>query len=479
MGASKERAEPVAQLATLRTKRRQREPVLLSGKGHRGGGRKESKRAYSGRRGTAQPKKSRSYSHSACIPAYKLEVYTQGGWETKGRRSHHETYATVLAAMTLIAVASSSLAVAASSLNNGIFETGDLTGWSVDTTSGGGASAVDKYTYYNNPQCEYDCRVFVLPHEGSSFALLTLAQIGPPMAPSISQPFEASNGDKVSGWAFFHTYWTSYDLSHGAGDDTAQVVIKNDSGTTVATPFEDRASWYPDGGTSGWKYWEHAFTGLTGTGQFRIEARLQFPGPYNCPWSLDGGCSAMGLDDVKTTTASNDDTTPPETFIDSGPSGTITVANATFSFSSSEATSTFECRLDGATYSACTSPKDYTNLSNGAHTFDVRAKDGAGNADATPASSTFTVDTIPPETSITSGPAEGSSTTSKSATFSFSSEANSTFECKLDSAAFSACSSPKYYTGLAKGSHTFQVRATDAAGNTDATPASRTWKVRP
>jgi hypothetical protein len=177
------------------------------------------------------------------------------------------------------------------------------------------------------------------------------------------------------------------------------------------------------------------------------------------------------------------DTTGPDTTIDSGPSETITVAEATFAFSS-EAGAIFECRLNGTAYSACTSPKNYTNLTNGSHTFEVRAKDGAGNVDATPASRTFIVDvppppqdTTPPETTIDSGPS--GTIKQNSASFSFSSsEAGSTFQCKLDSAAFSACVSPKKYTGLAQGSHTFSVRATDAAGNTDASPASRTWTVR-
>jgi len=86
------------------------------------------------------------------------------------------------------------------------------------------------------------------------------------------------------------------------------------------------------------------------------------------------------------------------------------------------------------------------------------------------------VDTTPPETSIASGPT--GSTTSTSASFAFSSsESGSTFACKLDSGSWSSCSSPKSYTSLGVGSHTFSVRATDPAGNTDATPATRTWTV--
>src|SRR5215212_3347982 len=68
------------------------------------------------------------------------------------------------------------------------------------------------------------------------------------------------------------------------------------------------------------------------------------------------------------------DTSPPETTIDSGPSGTFTNSSASFAFSSNETGSTFECSLDGATFSSCTSPKSYTGLSEGSHTFSVGAK---------------------------------------------------------------------------------------------------------
>jgi len=88
-------------------------------------------------------------------------------------------------------------------------------------------------------------------------------------------------------------------------------------------------------------------------------------------------------------------------------------------------------------------------------------------------------DTSVPETKITSGPK--AKTRSHKATFKFrSTDPGSTFECKLDKASYKRCSSPQTYKTkqLKHGSHKFSVRATDPVGNTDATPAKESWKIK-
>jgi hypothetical protein len=170
------------------------------------------------------------------------------------------------------------------------------------------------------------------------------------------------------------------------------------------------------------------------------------------------------------------DLTAPDTTIGSGPANPTSATSATFMFTSTEPGSSFECRLDGAAFSACSSSKAYSALSAGSHTFEVRATDLAGNTDATPASHTWTIDTTAPETTITSAPTDPTSETT--ATFGFTSdEAGAVFECSLDGAAFAPCTSPQTYTALGTGSHTFQVRAVDGAGNADASPATHAWTV--
>jgi hypothetical protein len=170
------------------------------------------------------------------------------------------------------------------------------------------------------------------------------------------------------------------------------------------------------------------------------------------------------------------DNTAPDTTITSKPSSASSSTTAAFSFTSTESGSTFQCQLDAGGWAACSSPSSSGGLTNGSHTFQVRAIDAAGNVDATPASATWTVDTVAPDTTLTSTPAATSN--QSSAAFAFTAtETGSTFQCQLDAGVWSACTSPKSLSGLADGSHTFQVRAIDAAGNIDATPATFTWTI--
>ncbi len=184
----------------------------------------------------------------------------------------------------------------------------------------------------------------------------------------------------------------------------------------------------------------------------------------------------LTMDGDKAVTATFVDVTPPDTRIDAGPADPTNETTASFEFSSNEEDSTFACRLDAGEYSGCSSPQAYMGLVDGEHTFAVQATDAAGNTDVTPASYTWTVDTVAPETSIDARPADP--TNEPTASFAFSSsEEGATFACRLDAGEYSGCSSPQAYTGLADGEHTFEVQATDAAGNTAVTPASYTWTI--
>jgi hypothetical protein len=174
------------------------------------------------------------------------------------------------------------------------------------------------------------------------------------------------------------------------------------------------------------------------------------------------------------------DTTEPTTSIDSSPANPSNTSAAVFTFSGTDTggsgVASFACALDGGSYSACTSGSDFGPLADGSHTFSVKASDSADNTDASPASYTWTVDTTVPDTSIDSSPSNPSNTSA--AAFAFSSDdVGASFACDLDGGGYNPCTSPKSYTGLADGSHAFSVRATDNAGNTDASPASYTWTI--
>jgi hypothetical protein len=166
------------------------------------------------------------------------------------------------------------------------------------------------------------------------------------------------------------------------------------------------------------------------------------------------------------------DTVAPTTTITSRPNDPSGVKSASFEFSASES-ATFQCKLDGGTFAACATPKSYTNLPDGVHTFAVRATDLAGNV-GEPASYEWLIETDLPVVTLTATPSRPSN--SSAATFFFTANKPATsFECKLDGAAFVSCASPQAYGGLADGTHTFAVKGTAIGGTGPATVY--TWTI--
>lgn len=114
---------------------------------------------------------------------------------------------------------------------------------------------------------------------------------------------------------------------------------------------------------------------------------------------------------------------------------------------------------------------------NSSKTLSAQATDLAGNGSTCSRSITYAQDSIPPETTIDSGPAPD--TVNPDASFTLSSDdPSATFSCSLDSGAFRQCARRKTYPQLPAGRHTLRARARDAAGNVDRSPARLTFTLR-
>jgi uncharacterized protein len=283
-----------------------------------------------------------------------------------------------------------------------------------------------------------------------------------------SEPYRASDHDPVI---------VGLDLDSSAPDTSIDSHPSNPSNSSSAT---------------------FTFSGTdSGSGLLSFECQLDAggfaacPSPKNYSGLADGSHtfdvrakdSTGNLDPSPASFTWTIDTAAPDTMIDTNPSNPTNSNSASFTFSGTDngtGVASFECKLDAGSFSACTSTQNYSSLADGSHTFQVRAIDGAGNLDPSPASFTWTIDTTAPETTINSNPANLTNSTSASFGFSGTDTGGTgvaSFECKLDSGSFAACTSPKSYTSLADGSHTFQVRAIDGVGNADPTPASFTWTI--
>jgi hypothetical protein len=205
----------------------------------------------------------------------------------------------------------------------------------------------------------------------------------------------------------------------------------------------------------------------------------------NCPTLLeaadDTNDSATDFEEVAPAPRDNASTiaemacTAPTATIDSKPGNPTNATNASFTYHSTPAGATFECKLDLAAFASCeASGIAYAGpLGEASHTFQVRAHNAIGSG--APASYAWTVDTTPPVVEVNAHPEDPSP--GESAAFTYSpSETVSGFECSLEpsgeAAVFSSClSTGKSYPDaehpapLADGEWTFEVRATDKAGN--------------
>src|SRR6478609_5358675 len=166
------------------------------------------------------------------------------------------------------------------------------------------------------------------------------------------------------------------------------------------------------------------------------------------------------------------DTVVPTITLGTKPASSSNDPTPTFAFSANEAIPTgFECKLDNATFAACTSPTTLVSTPDGSHTYTVRGTDTAGNTGQ--ASYTWTIDTVAPTVTLGTKPPNPSNDATP--TFGFSAGEAGTFQCQIDAGAFAPCTSPTTLGSTASGRHTFTVKATDAAGNTG--QASYTWTI--
>jgi hypothetical protein len=172
-----------------------------------------------------------------------------------------------------------------------------------------------------------------------------------------------------------------------------------------------------------------------------------------------------------------------ETALVAGPADISNVKSPTFVFSTLGGTA-FDCSLDSVVLADCGAKgldnrgsKALTNLSEGNHTFRVRAKDGPVN-DPSTLVRTWRVDSVAPLAALDkdSAPRDGALQAINTETFNFTANEASTFQCRLDSADFADCSAPFTLEHLKAGQHRFEVRAVDQAGNVGAA-AARTWSV--
>ncbi len=169
------------------------------------------------------------------------------------------------------------------------------------------------------------------------------------------------------------------------------------------------------------------------------------------------------------------DTVAPDTSLTAVPDALTSQTSATFEFTASQSGSTFECSVDGGSFADCSTPLDLTGLGEGAHAFEVRASDPAGNTDQTPATYNWTIDLTAPAAPVITGPSDGSTTSDSTPTITGTAEAGSTVTVYVDGSPIGTTTTDGSgdwtftpSTSIGDGTYDLTAVAEDAAGNDSA-----------
>jgi hypothetical protein len=169
------------------------------------------------------------------------------------------------------------------------------------------------------------------------------------------------------------------------------------------------------------------------------------------------------------------DSTYPFTTITPSTVSATTSTGISFSFVANKAGSTYECKLDSASFASCSSPQSFSGLSDGSHTFTVRAIDTLSHVEPSPAFVTWLIDTTPPNAFTLSLPADNVSIDSSQPNLIWNASADSGsglskyqlfIDGSLDTdniAANTTAATPS--SALSRTAHTWYVKALDLLGN--------------
>ena len=166
--------------------------------------------------------------------------------------------------------------------------------------------------------------------------------------------------------------------------------LQNTGGSSINWTASKAQTWDTLSSTSGTLA---ANASTTVTVSINSNANSLTPGSYGDTVSFTNTTNGNGNNTRSVNLTVYPDTTPPDTSITGGPSGTITYNNPNFTYTGTDnvtptANLVYATYLQGydsgwSSFSSSTT-KSYSNLPNGSYTFQVKAKDQAGNEDPTP-----------------------------------------------------------------------------------------------